>query len=162
MIEKSWMQRIIVTEAVDYRGVIYQRIFWEPSRYKLSCYQYRDPHYKNKTFTRPCYFTGYPHTWKSLCRDEVLGLYSLRRRRLISIGIPIINLRRSSDRLRFIMWIPIPVRRRFLSEQRPWCWAPCQIIISCDTNNVNEPLFSTRKDFNYVWHHSVEKRHKYK
>ena len=45
-----------------------------------------------------------------------LGLYSLRRRRLISIGIPIINLRRSSDRLRFIMGIPIPVRRRLLSE----------------------------------------------
>ena len=36
------------------------------------------------------------------------GLYSLRRRRLISIGILIINLRRSSDRLRFIMGIPIP------------------------------------------------------
>ena len=33
----------------------------------------------------------------------VLGLYSLRRRRLISTGIPIINLRRSSDCLRFIM-----------------------------------------------------------
>ena len=45
-----------------------------------------------------------------------LGLYSLRRRRLISIGIPIINLRRSSDRLRFIMGIPIPVRQRLLSE----------------------------------------------
>ena len=44
------------------------------------------------------------------------GLYSLRRRRLISIGIPIINLRRSSDRLRFIMGIPIPVRRRLHSE----------------------------------------------
>ena len=44
------------------------------------------------------------------------GLYSLRRRRLISIGIPIINLRRSSDRLRSIMGIPIPVRRRLLSE----------------------------------------------
>ena len=43
------------------------------------------------------------------------GLYSLRRRRLISIGIPIINLRRS-DRLRFIMGILIPVRRRLLSE----------------------------------------------
>ena len=39
------------------------------------------------------------------------GLYSLRRRLLISIGIPITNLRRSSDRLRFIMGIPIPVRR---------------------------------------------------
>ena len=49
-----------------------------------------------------------------------LGLYSLRRRRLISIGIPMINLRRSSDRLRFIMGIPIPVRRRLLSEWRPW------------------------------------------
>ena len=34
----------------------------------------------------------------------------------ISIGIPIINLRRSSDRLRFIMGIPIPVRRCLLSE----------------------------------------------
>ena len=44
-----------------------------------------------------------------------LGLYSLRRR-LISKGIPILNLRRSSDRLRFIMGIPIPVRRRLLSE----------------------------------------------
>ena len=46
----------------------------------------------------------------------IQGLYSLRRRRLISIGIPIINLRRSWDRLRFIMGIPIPVRRRLLSE----------------------------------------------
>ena len=45
-----------------------------------------------------------------------LGLYSLRRRPLISIGIPIINLRRSSDRLRFIMGIPIPVKRCLLSE----------------------------------------------
>ena len=45
-----------------------------------------------------------------------LGLYSLRRRRLISIGIPFINRRRSSDRLRFTMGIPIPVRRRLLSE----------------------------------------------
>ena len=47
---------------------------------------------------------------------RIQGLYSLTRRRLISIGIPIINLRRSSDRLRFIMGIPIPVRRRLLSE----------------------------------------------
>ena len=35
------------------------------------------------------------------------GLYSLRRRRLTGVGIPIINLRRSDDRLRFIMGIPI-------------------------------------------------------
>ena len=35
------------------------------------------------------------------------------------IGIPIINLRRSSDRLRFIIGIPIPVRWRLFSKQRP-------------------------------------------
>ena len=50
------------------------------------------------------------------CYHTILGLYSLRRRRLVSIGIPIINLRRSSDRLMFIMGIPIPIRRRLLSE----------------------------------------------
>ena len=38
------------------------------------------------------------------------GRYSLRRHRLVGIGIPIINLRRLSDRLRFIMRIAIPVR----------------------------------------------------
>ena len=45
------------------------------------------------------------------------GLYSLKKHRLIDVGIPIINLRRSTDRLRFIMGIPtIP----FLHLQRPW------------------------------------------
>ena len=44
------------------------------------------------------------------------GLYSLRRRRLTGMGIPMINLRRSDDRLRFIMGIPILIRRRLLSE----------------------------------------------
>ena len=48
------------------------------------------------------------------CKHQ--GLYSLRRHRLTGIGIPMINLRRSDDRLRFIMGIPIPVRRRLLSE----------------------------------------------
>ena len=43
-------------------------------------------------------------------------IYSLRRHRPIGVGIPIINLRRSLDRLRYIMGIPIPVRRRLYSE----------------------------------------------
>ena len=47
---------------------------------------------------------------------KALGLYSLRRRRLTGIGIPMINLRRSDDHLRFIMGIPILIRRHFLSE----------------------------------------------
>ena len=44
------------------------------------------------------------------------GLYLLRRCRLMGIWIPILNLRRSDDRLRFIMGIPILIRRRLLSE----------------------------------------------
>ena len=46
----------------------------------------------------------------------LLDFYSLRRHRLTGIGIPIINLRRSDDRLRFIMGIPILIRRRLLRE----------------------------------------------
>ena len=59
-----------------------------------------------------------PHGVIGTCWALVLGLYSLRRRRLTgtSIGIPMVNLRRSDDRLRFIMGIPILIRRRLLSE----------------------------------------------
>ena len=54
------------------------------------------------------------HLGELSCRTEVTqGIYSLRRHRLTGIGIPIINLRWSSDNLRFIIEIPIPVRRRF-------------------------------------------------
>ena len=70
----------------------------------ISCH--RHPHDK------PC-GTYLQYTVNTRCWHQ--GLYSLRRI-LISIGIPIINLRRSSDRLRFIMGIPTPVRRRLLSE----------------------------------------------
>ena len=41
---------------------------------------------------------------------------SQRRRPLTGIGIPIINLRRSDDRLRFILGIPMLIRRLRLSE----------------------------------------------
>ena len=47
-----------------------------------------------------------------------LGCYSLKRR-LTGIGIPIINLRRSDGRLRFIMAIPIPLRQCFLLNRGP-------------------------------------------
>ena len=46
----------------------------------------------------------------------LLGLYSLRKRRLTVIGIRIINLRRSDDRLGFIIGIHILIKRRLLSE----------------------------------------------
>ena len=39
------------------------------------------------------------------------GLYSLIRQRLTGIGIPIIDLRRSDNRLRFIMGILMPIKQ---------------------------------------------------
>ena len=48
----------------------------------------------------------------------MLGLYSLKRSRLTRIGIPIINLRWSSNHHRFIMGIPIPIKHCLLSKYR--------------------------------------------
>ena len=50
---------------------------------------------------------------------QALGFYSLRRHRLIGIGILIINLRPSSDHLRFIIGIPIHVRQCFSVDTGP-------------------------------------------
>ena len=50
-------------------------------------------------------------SWGIFCEISLTqGLYSLSRRRLTGTGIPMINLRRSDDRLRFIMGIPILIR----------------------------------------------------
>ena len=49
-------------------------------------------------------------------RKKIQGFYSLRRYSLIGIGIPIINLGRSANRLLFIIGIPIHVKRCLLSE----------------------------------------------
>ena len=53
--------------------------------------------------------------WTELTPTQ-LDLYSLRKHRLIGINIPVINPKWSSDRLRFIMGIHIPVRRCLFSE----------------------------------------------
>ena len=51
---------------------------------------------------------------------DMQGLYSLRRRRRIGLGIPMINRRRSSDRLKFTMGVFVPVIRRvFLVNRGP-------------------------------------------
>ena len=47
------------------------------------------------------------------------GPFSPWKHRLISIGIPIIKIRLLSDRLRLIMGIPIPLRRRPFGEKEP-------------------------------------------
>ena len=46
----------------------------------------------------------------------ISGPLFTKKTRLTGIGIHIINLRRSDDRLRFIMGTPILIRRRLLSE----------------------------------------------
>ena len=58
---------------------------------------------------------------------QTWGLYSLKRKHLTGIGIPMINLRQSDDRLRFIMGILIPTRQCLLIEWRPsWWWTDTQ------------------------------------
>ena len=67
--------------------------------------------------------------------------YTLRRHCFIGVGIPIINLRRSSDLLRLIMGILIPVRRRLLSEEAQGYFTGTGAIIwlpQCHWNNPEE------------------------
>ena len=49
----------------------------------------------------------------------VLGLYSLRRRRLTGIGIPTVSWRQPNDRLKFIVEIPLPIRRCLVVNRGP-------------------------------------------
>ena len=67
------------------------------------------------------------------------GFYSLRRHHLIGMGIPIINLRRSSDRHRFIIGIPITVSA--LLVNRGVRWTNNQgLCVSSSRNNHNKRL----------------------
>ena len=60
-----------------------------------------------------------------------LGIHTLRRHGLIGIGIPVINLRQWSDRLRFIMWIPMPVRRRLWGNRGTGCLHLRGLLVVC-------------------------------
>ena len=51
--------------------------------------------------------------------NSVLGFYSLRKHHVIGVGIPIINFRRSSHRLRFLMGVSLPVMRCLLVNRGP-------------------------------------------
>ena len=97
-----------------------KRRIWQRSFLDLECHKnwliLRSTWIHISTSSQKQFDTPKGQTVMTVVHSSPHGLYSLRRRRLISIGIPIINLRRSSDRLRFIMGIPIPVRRRLFSE----------------------------------------------
>ena len=60
----------------------------------------------------------------------MLGICSPRRHRFTGMGIPIINLRRSSDRLRYIMGIHIPVRKTVYLE-RLECKQKAKLVCVC-------------------------------
>ena len=82
---------------------------------------------------------------EGLIKQLRVGSYSLGRHRFIRIWIPIINLRRSSDRLRFIMGIPILIRRHLFSEHKPWYL--CSYFFKYTANYPNRllvvPTFAT-------------------
>ena len=65
------------------------------------------------------------------------GLYSLRRHRLVTVGIPIINLRQSPDHVRFTMAIPTPVRRRRTGVGQ----TQAVILWHCRLYNIDETNF---------------------
>ena len=78
--------------------------------------------------------------------------------RLIGIRIPMINLRRSSDRLSYIMEIPLPGRRRLLVNRGPvFMTLICLIIfhqyryMRLKLSNVNRRYVITRMSKDYVY-----------
>ena len=92
-----------------------------------------------------------PVHWRiyaALGRDELIltmrrDLYSLRRQHLIGIEIPIINLRRSLDRLMFVMGIAIPLRPIPASFQ--WIEAQGNLLLVRWSNKTMIKLDSTRR-----------------
>ena len=51
----------------DFLPLFHQVLDWGRLNIKMS-YQYKDPHVKDKTVSRPCYlYDGYPNTWKRRC-----------------------------------------------------------------------------------------------
>ena len=72
----------------------------------------------NELSFRCMYWTHFP--LMTLYDVIALSPYSLKRHHLTGTGIRIIYLRRSTDRLMFIMGILIPIRRRHLATRSPW------------------------------------------
>ena len=100
---------------------------------------------------------------------RLLGLYSLRRRRLTGIDIPMINLRRSDDRLRFIMGITILIRRRLLNEEAQNCricatglWRRDNGTIADSLSTKKQPwsiLLNISQEFTNWWYNHSKRNH---
>ena len=61
-------------------------------------------------------------------------------------------MRRSSDRLNFIITIPIPVRRRLLSEYRPRC-GTCFIVSEAIVWQMDQQSKGNKRVFTMPWHY---------
>ena len=61
------------------------------------------------------------YQWYIHFMGNKLGPDSIKRCHLTSIGNPIVEIRRSYDRLISTMGFPIPVRRHLYIESGPWC-----------------------------------------
>ena len=75
--------------------------------------------------------------WQWSCASEaILGPDSIKRCHLTSIGNPIVEIRRSYDRLISTMEFPIPVRRHLYIESGPWKLCVNTWILYSEENNV--------------------------
>ena len=86
---------------------------------------------------------------RSIIHDIPQGLCSLRRTRLVSKGILIVNMRRSSDRLRFTTTIPIPIRQHlffYWIEPRVY---KMQIMCKCLTLTHSDSFMTTTKQMTH-------------
>ena len=93
---------------------------------KMSSYQYRKSHCGDKTVVRSSYLhNGISYTGKtaSLYWFSPLGSISRQRHRRNTMGIPIIKIGRSHDRLIFTMEIPIPGKTS-LTLRQGWEFGP--------------------------------------
>ena len=88
-----------------------------------------------------------------------LVLYSLRRHRLFRMGIPIINLRRSADRLRFIMRITLPVRwllyhwnENVVILTKFQSLAALEVVILTTSSAANDENLIKMKTFPFQWY----------
>ena len=63
------------------------------------------------------------HWWSvNISSSSTQRAVSILRCRLTNIGIPMLKIRRSCDRLIFNMGIPIPGKDSLYIETGPWCW----------------------------------------
>ena len=112
LLTSSCLDALVVQLSLLYEGNHMLSWFLTTTIMRMS---HRSSHYSLRLWDRDLDKKSNPYG-----AEGIVGLSLLKRHSLASTGLSITNLRRSDDRLRFIMGIPIPVRRYLHSEQMRW------------------------------------------